>query len=171
MSAPTPAQLAQADRRHMALCLRLARRAARLGETPIGAVLVDAAGRVLAAHGNRAISHTDPTAHAEMLVLRQAAAAMGNYRLVGSTLYVSLEPCPMCAGAIVWARVRRVVYGAADPKAGALGSALDLSRQPGLNHRPIVEGGLLAEESAALLREFFQSRRDKAKARPLHGET
>lgn len=159
MSAPSPAELARADRRFMALCLRLARRAARQGEVPIGAVVVDAAGRVLAAHGNRTIGHNDPTAHAEMLAMRQAAAAMGNYRLLGATLYVSLEPCPMCAGAIVWARLRRVVFGAPDPKAGALGSALDLANQPGLNHRPLVQGGVLAEESAALLRGFFAARR------------
>jgi tRNA(adenine34) deaminase len=149
----------EADARHMRRALALARRAARLGEVPVGAVAVDEAGRLLAAEHNRSVIACDPTGHAEVLALRAAAAALGNYRLTGITLYVSLEPCPMCAGALVWARVRRVVYGAADPKAGALGSALDLAAQPGLNHRPLVQGGLLAEESAALLKEFFAVRR------------
>ena len=142
----------------MRLALALARRAARRGEVPVGAVLVDAAGRVLAAEHNRSITSCDPTAHAEMLCLRRGAAALGNYRLTGTRLYVTLEPCPMCAGALVWARVERVVFGARDEKAGALGSVLDLSRQP-LNHRPRVEGGLLARESAQLLRGFFAARR------------
>lgn len=142
----------------MRLALALARRAARRGEVPVGAVLVDAAGRVLAAEHNRSIASCDPTAHAEMLCLRRGAAALGNYRLTGTRLYVTLEPCPMCAGAVVWARVERVVFGARDQKAGALGSVMDLSRQP-LNHRPRVEGGLLAGESAELLRGFFAARR------------
>ncbi len=142
----------------MQLALALARRAARRGEVPVGAVLVDAAGRVLAAEHNRSIAACDPTAHAEMLCLRRGAAALGNYRLTGTRLYVTLEPCPMCAGALVWARVERVVFGARDEKAGALGSVMDLSRQP-LNHRPRVEGGLLAAESAELLRGFFAERR------------
>jgi tRNA(adenine34) deaminase len=149
----------QADARHMRRALALARRAARLGEVPVGAVAVDEAGRLLAAEHNRSVIACDPTGHAEVLALRTAAAALGNYRLTGITLYVSLEPCPMCAGALVWARVKRVVYAAADPKAGALGSVLDLATQPGLNHRPLVQGGLLAAESAALLREFFAARR------------
>ncbi len=148
-----------ADQRYMKIALALARRAARLGEVPVGALAVDAAGRILAAEHNRSISACDPTAHAEMLCLRVAAAALGNYRLGGVTLYVSLEPCPMCAGALVWARIERVVFAAADPKSGALGSVLDLANQPGLNHRPLVRGGLLAEESAAILRSFFASRR------------
>jgi tRNA(adenine34) deaminase len=143
----------------MRLALALARRAARRGEVPVGAVAVDVAGRVLAAEHNRSLEHNDPTAHAEMLAIRRAAAAMGNYRLNGLTLYVSLEPCPMCAGAVVWARVRRVVFGAADAKYGALGSALNLAAQPGLNHRPEVCGGLLADDSARVLREFFRARR------------
>ena len=142
----------------MRLALALARRAARRGEVPVGAVLVDAAGRVLAAEHNRSIGACDPTAHAEMLCLRRGAAALGNYRLTGTRLYVTLEPCPMCAGALVWARVERVVFGARDEKAGALGSVLDLSQQP-LNHRPQVEGGLLARESAEVLRGFFAARR------------
>ena len=149
----------QADIRHMRRALALARRAARWGEVPGGAGVVDEAGKTLAAEHNRSLSSCDPTAHAEILALRQAASAMGNYRLGGVTMYVSLEPCPMCAGALVWARVKRLVFGAWDPKAGALGSVVDLASQPELNHHPIVEGGLLAEESAALLKDFFAKRR------------
>lgn len=148
-----------ADHKHMERCLALAKKAARMGEVPVGACLVDPAGRVLAAEYNRTITNCDPTAHAEMLCLRTAAAAVGNYRLLGSTLYVSLEPCPMCAGALVWARVARVVFGAIDPKAGALGSVINLAAQPELNHHPLVQGGLLADESAAVLKKFFTARR------------
>lgn len=143
----------------MRRALALARRAARWGEVPVGAVVVDEAGKTLAAEHNRSLSSCDPTAHAEILALRQAASAMGNYRLGGVTMYVSLEPCPMCAGALVWARVKRLVFGAWDSKAGALGSVVDLASQPELNHHPLVEGGLLAEESAALLKDFFAKRR------------
>jgi tRNA(adenine34) deaminase len=143
----------------MQRALALARRAGRWGEVPVGAVVVDEAGRTLAAEHNRSLSSCDPTAHAEILALRQAASAMGNYRLGGVTMYVSLEPCPMCAGALVWARVKRLVFGAWDPKAGALGSVVDLAGQPEFNHHPIVEGGLLADESAALLKDFFAQRR------------
>ena len=143
----------------MRRALGLAKRAAEQGEVPVGAVLVDEAGRLLAAEYNRTITSCDPTAHAEVLAMRKAALAMGNYRLSGATLYVSLEPCPMCAGAVVWARVKRVVFGAPDPKAGAYGSLMDLSAQAGLNHHPEVVGGLLAEESAAILKEFFAERR------------
>ena len=118
----------QADIKHMESALAMACRAARMGEVPIGALLADRAGRVLALDHNRSVSDCDPTAHAEMLCIRKASAALGNYRLLDTTLYVSLEPCPMCAGALIWARVRRVVFGAYDPKAGALGSRMDLSR-------------------------------------------
>ena len=149
----------QADVRHMERALALARRGARLGEVPVGAVLVDEMGRLMAAEHNRSILACDPTAHAEVLCLRAAAAALGNYRLTGCTLYVSLEPCPMCAGALVWARVKRVVFAASDPRAGAMGSTLDLAGQPGLNHRPLVQGGLLAPQSAEILRGFFAARR------------
>ena len=149
----------QADIGHMRRALALARRAGRWGEVPVGAVVVDEAGRTLAAEHNRSLSSCDPTAHAEILALRQAASAMGNYRLGGVTMYVSLEPCPMCAGALVWARVKRLVFGAWDLKAGALGSVVDLANQPELNHHPLVEGGLLAEESAGLLKDFFAKRR------------
>lgn len=143
----------------MARALTLARRAGRRGEVPVGAVMADASGRLIAAQHNQTITQNDPTAHAEMLALRQAAAALGNYRLLDTTLYVTLEPCVMCAGALVWARVRRVVFGAWDRRAGALGSVLDVAAAPGMNHRPVVEGGLLAEESAGLLKEFFAARR------------
>ena len=143
----------------MRQALACAAEAAASGEVPVGAVLVGADGEVLATAGNAPIASNDPTAHAEIRVLREAAGRVGNYRLPGTTLYVTLEPCPMCTGALVHARVERVVYGAADPKAGACGSVLDLARHPHLNHRLIVEGGLLADESAALLREFFAARR------------
>jgi tRNA(adenine34) deaminase len=149
----------EVDVRCMRRALALARRAGSLGEVPVGAVAVDDTGRLLVAEHNRSILACDPTGHAEVLVLRAAAIAQRNYRLTGITLYVTLEPCPMCAGALVWARVKRVVFGAFDPKVGALGTVLDLAVHPGFNHRPRVEGGLLAEESAALLREFFSARR------------
>jgi tRNA(adenine34) deaminase len=151
--------LSPADTEHMRSALELARRAAAQGEVPIGAVLTDPQGRVIARAGNATITQGDPTAHAEMLCLRQGARELGNYRLGGCTLYVSLEPCAMCAGAVVWARLARVVFAASDPKAGAYGSALDLGAVPSLNHQPIVQGGLLAEEAAEILREFFAARR------------
>ncbi|CAO0824762.1 tRNA-specific adenosine deaminase [Desulfarculales bacterium] len=147
------------DTGHMRRALALARRAARLGEVPVGAVLVDEVGRLLATEHNRSILACDPTAHAEVLCLRTAAAALGNYRLTGTTLYVSLEPCLMCAGALVWARVRRVVFAASDVKAGMFGSVLDMAALHGLNHRLLVQGGLLAAESAEILTGFFVSRR------------
>ncbi|MCF8043244.1 MAG: tRNA adenosine(34) deaminase TadA [Desulfarculaceae bacterium] len=149
----------QKDREFMAQALGLARHAAAQGEVPVGAVLVGPAGEVLAQAGNATIAQGDPTAHAEMLCLRQGARTLGNYRLTGCTLYVSLEPCPMCAGAVVWARLERVVFAAYDPKAGAYGSALDLGTVTSLNHQPLVQGGLLAEEAADILREFFAARR------------
>jgi tRNA(adenine34) deaminase len=146
------------DEYFMRLALREARLALEHHDVPIGAVLV-AGGELLAAgHNERELRH-DPTAHAEILALRHAAATIGSWRLLDSTLYVTLEPCTMCAGAIVLARVPRVVYGASDPKAGAAGSVLDVLSQPCLNHRPAVAGGLLAQESAALLTDFFASRR------------
>ncbi len=143
----------------MARALALARRAAAAGEVPVGAVLTGPGGQVIAEAFNRPIARGDPTAHAEVLCLRSGARALGNYRLTGCTLYVSLEPCPMCAGAVVWARLERVVFAAPDPKAGAYGSALDLAQVAGLNHRPLVEGGLMAEEAAAILQKFFAARR------------
>lgn len=143
----------------MQKALTLAKRAGKLGEVPVGALLVDETGKLMGSGYNRSIAASDPTAHAEMNAMRQAAAATGNYRLTGSTLYVTLEPCPMCAGALVWARIKRVVFGAYDPKAGALGSTMDLSVLTSLNHHPEVQGGLMADECAQLLKEFFAKRR------------
>ncbi len=143
----------------MDLALVEAERAGDLGEVPIGAVVVSADGAVLGRAGNRTRELADPTAHAEMLAIRQACAATGSERLHDADLYVTLEPCAMCAGAIVLARVPRVVYGTADPKAGAAGSVLDILAEPRLNHRPAVDGGVLAAECAALLTDFFTARR------------
>jgi tRNA(adenine34) deaminase len=142
----------------MSLAFAEARSAELRGETPIGATLVRG-GAVIASAGNRTRELADPTAHAEMLVIRDAAARLGSERLAGCDLYVTLEPCAMCAGAIVLARVGRVVYGATDPKAGACGSVLDVLGEPRLNHRPVVAAGLLAAECGGLLSDFFASRR------------
>ncbi len=142
----------------MRLALEQARAAAGHGDTPVGAVVVRE-GRVIAAARNERELRHDPTAHAEVLALRAAAERLGGWRVPDSTLYVTLEPCAMCAGAIVLARVPRVVFAAADPKAGAAGSVLDVLGEPRLNHRPEVVGGVLAEEAAALLRDFFAGRR------------
>lgn len=143
----------------MARALELAQAAAAAGEVPVGAVLVDEQGNVLAEAANASIAQSDPTAHAELLCLRAGARAVGNYRLTGCALYATLEPCPMCAGAVVWARLERVVFAARDPRAGSYGSLMDLAALPGLNHHPLVRGGLLADEAAALLKEFFAQRR------------
>ena len=142
----------------MRLALAEAAAAAEHGDVPIGAVVIHD-GDVIAAAGNERELQADPTAHAEVLALRAAAAALGGWRLPGTTLYVTLEPCAMCAGAIVLARVPRVVFGAVDPKAGAAGSVLDVLADPRLNHRPQVTGGVLADDAAKLLREFFAARR------------
>jgi tRNA(adenine34) deaminase len=146
------------DEYYMRLALREAERALEHEDVPIGCVVVHD-GEVIAAAPNERELRGDPTAHAEVLAIREAARALGGWRLVDTVLYVTLEPCAMCAGAIVLARVPRVVWGAPDPKAGAAGSVLDVLAQPELNHRPDTAGGLLAEESAGLLREFFASRR------------
>ena len=142
----------------MRLALREAERALEHDDVPIGAVAVRGGEMVAAGHNERELRQ-DPTAHAETLVLREAARVEGSWRLLDTVLYVTLEPCPMCAGAIVLARVPRVVYGVTDPKAGACGSVLDVLGEPQLNHRPEVAGGLLAEECGALLSEFFETRR------------
>ena len=142
----------------MLRALELAREAAAAGEVPVGAVLVRE-GVILGEGRNQPIAQHDASAHAERVALRAAGQAAKNYRLPGSTLYVTLEPCPMCAGALVHARVERVVFAAADPRTGAGGSVFDLMRDARLNHRCVVEGGLLEAESAALLREFFAARR------------
>lgn len=145
-------------RRLMGLAIERAREAERHGDVPIGAV-VAREGEVLAAAGNERELRCDPTAHAEILAIRAAAEALGGWRLPGTTLYVTLEPCAMCAGAIVLARVPTVVFGAPDPKAGAAGSVLDVLAEPALNHRPQVLGGVMEPECAALLRGFFAKRR------------
>jgi len=142
----------------MRLALREAERAPDHEDVPIGAVVVRE-GEVLAAAGNERELRADPTAHAEVLAMREASRRLGGWRISDSVLYVTLEPCPMCAGAIVLARVPRVVYGAPDPKAGAAGSVLDILGEPRFNHRPRVDGGLLADEAAALLESFFAARR------------
>jgi tRNA(adenine34) deaminase len=142
----------------MRLALREAERALEHDDVPIGAVLVREGEVIAAAHNERELRQ-DPTAHAEIIALRQAAEAIGSWRVLDAVVYVTLEPCAMCAGAIVLARVARVVYGASDPKAGACGSVLDVLGEPRLNHRPDVAGGLLAQECGGLLSEFFASRR------------
>jgi len=142
----------------MRLALAEAERAAERGEAPIGAVIARK-DEVIAAAGNERELRSDPTAHAEVLAVREAARALGGWRIPDSAIYVTLEPCTMCAGAIVLARIPRVVYGAPDPKAGAAGSVLDVLGEPRLNHRPRLEAGLLADESAALLEDFFAARR------------
>lgn len=142
----------------MRLALREASRALDHDDVPVGAVIVHE-GEVIGAGHNERELRADPTAHAEMIALRQAAAALGSWRVLGAVMYITLEPCAMCAGAIVLARIPRVVFGADDPKAGAAGSVLSVLDVPELNHRPRVQRGLLAEDSADLLRAFFADRR------------
>jgi tRNA(adenine34) deaminase len=146
------------DEYFMRMALREAERALEHDDVPIGCVIAHE-GELVAAAGNERELRGDPTAHAEVLALREAGRALGGWRLGGTALYVTLEPCAMCAGAIVLGRVPRVVFGTADPKAGAAGSVLDVLGEPRLNHRPEVAGGLLADESAELLRRFFAVRR------------
>ncbi len=146
------------DERLMGVALERAREAGAAGDVPIGAVIARD-GEVLASAGNERERRKDPTAHAELLVIRAAAEALGGWRLPGTTLYVTLEPCSMCAGAIVLARIPAVVFGAADPKAGAAGSVLDVLGEPALNHRPEVGAGLRAAECGELLSSFFADRR------------
>ena len=146
------------DERWMRHALRLARRAQDLGEVPVGAVLVRG-DEVLAEGWNQPIAGHDPSAHAEMVAMRAAAAALKNYRLSGLTLYVTLEPCVMCAGAIIHARIARLVFGASDPKAGAVNSVYDVIANPRLNHKPDWTGGVLAEACGAILQDFFKARR------------
>jgi tRNA(adenine34) deaminase len=142
----------------MHLAIEQARVAALRGEVPVGALVV-LDDRILAAAGNRTITDCDPTAHAEIIALREAAVAIGNYRLTGAALYVTIEPCAMCAGALVQARVARLVYGADEPKGGAIRSCMQVLDAPALNHRVLVTPGVLAEESVALLQSFFAERR------------
>jgi tRNA(adenine34) deaminase len=154
----TPTRFFARDEFFMRLALREAERALAHDDVPVGAVLVHG-GEVIGAGHNERELREDPSAHAEMIAIREGARALGSWRLIDTVLYVTLEPCAMCAGAIVLGRIPRVVYGATDPKAGAAGSVLDILAEPRLNHRPDVAGGLLADESAALLQAFFRSRR------------
>ena len=151
------------DELHMQEALALARKAAGEGEVPVGAVVVKD-GAVVGRGHNRPVTGNDPTAHAEIVALREAGAATGNYRLAGCTLYVTIEPCAMCAGAIMHARIGRLVYGAADPKAGACGSVVDLFADDRLNHHATVAGGVLAEAAGKLLQDFFAARRASSHA-------
>ena len=146
------------DIEFMRVALEQAAEAGRRGEVPVGAVIV-ADGKAIAAAGNRTISDCDPTAHAEMVALRAAAREIGNHRLGPMTLYVTIEPCAMCAGAMIQARIGRLVYGADDPKGGAVASCFTVLDHPRLNHRVEVAGGVLADEAAGLLREFFAAKR------------
>jgi len=146
------------DGRFMRRALELATEAAGHGDVPIGAV-VARGDEMLGSAGNERELRADPTAHAEVLALREAAGSLGGWRLPDTTIYVTLEPCAMCAGAIALARVPRLVYAAGDPKGGAVGGVVDLFSEPVVNHRPLVEGGLLAEDSATLLESFFSARR------------
>jgi tRNA(adenine34) deaminase len=152
--------LIKTDQEWMQLALDQARLAAQAGEVPVGAILVK--DNVLVAAGfNQPISSCDPTAHAEIVALRAAAQTLGNYRLPDTTLYVTIEPCAMCAGALVQSRVSRLVFGATDPKAGAVGSLYDLAREPRHNHRVEVVSGVLANESSQMLKEFFAGLRNR----------
>jgi tRNA(adenine34) deaminase len=147
------------DASAMRVALECARAAYARGEVPVGAVVADSTGAIVASGANASIATHDPTAHAEILALRAAGQALRNYRLSGSTLYATLEPCAMCVGAIVHARIARLVFAAADPKSGACGSALDLTASGAFNHRFEVRRGVLQEESTALLKKFFAERR------------
>ena len=161
-SNPTPSAMSSpslSDHDAMGRALDEARRAGADGEVPVGAVVLDRHGAVVAAAGNARERLADPTAHAEVLALRAAAAARGSWRLEDCTLVVTLEPCPMCAGAAINARIGRIVFGAADPKAGATGSLYHLASDPRLNHNPPVTHGVRAAECAALLTDFFAARR------------
>jgi tRNA(adenine34) deaminase len=162
---PAKAKTPSPDERFMRMALREAERGAREDEVPVGAVIVRD-GRLLARAHNRPIHLQDPSAHAEILALRRAGRRAGNYRLEGCELYVTIEPCAMCAGAIVQARLRRTVFGARDPKAGAAGSVLSVLEHAKLNHRCEVVSGVLADDCAALLRNFFERRRKSASSLP-----
>lgn len=145
---------------HMAVALSEAEAAAARGEVPVGAVIVSAEGRVLASAGNRTRERNDPTAHAEMLAIRAACAAIGDERLVGCSLYVTLEPCPMCATAISFARIRRLYYAASDPKGGGIEQGARIFSQPTCHHVPEIYPGLAESDAGALLKAFFAQRRD-----------
>ena len=158
MTTCDPIEQAEIDARFMSRALALARTAEAAGEVPVGAVIVKD-GEIIAEGWNRPISTHDPTAHAEIIAMRAGAQALQNYRLLDTTLYVTLEPCAMCASAMVHARVKRLVYAATDPRAGASGSIFNITQNPALNHRLDVQAGVMAEECAAELRKFFAARR------------
>ena len=151
-------RLTEADENFMRLALRQAEQAAAQGDVPVGAV-IERGGKVIAAAGNERELRRDPTAHAEIIAIRAAADLLGGWRLPDCTIYVTVEPCPMCAGAIYMSRIERLVYGAADVKAGAAGTLMDIVRDPRLNHRVEVRSGLLAADAADLLKTFFAGRR------------
>lgn len=163
------AALAAMDSRGMGAALDMAQVAAGVGEVPVGAVVLDATGTVVGRGYNRCISDHDPTGHAEIVALRDAAARLGNYRLPGLALYVTLEPCVMCMGAMLHARLARVVYGARDPKTGACGSVLDIPALGQINHHTTVVGGVMGDECAARLQDFFRARRQAARESRLRG--
>lgn len=159
MTEPAAEPAAEPDEYWMRQALELAARAAEQGEIPIGAILLGPDGEILGEGANLRVAHSDPTAHAEVVALRQAGLRLGVWNLEGSTMYVTVEPCTMCAGALVNARVRRVVFGCAEPKFGAIGSLWDVATDPRLNHRLQVRPGVLADEAADLMRSFFAARR------------
>ncbi len=151
--------MSELDEKWMWRAIGLAREAEKIGEVPVGAVIIDSSGKILAAASNRTIKNVDPTAHAEILALRIAATRLGNYRLTGATVYTTIEPCAMCAGALVNARVERLVYGAPDERFGAVESVLRVCDNPQLNHRMQITSGILAENCRRLMQEFFKARR------------
>ena len=153
--------MTEIDENWMRRAVHLAHEAEKIGEVPIGAILIDSEGKVLAATANRTIKDHDPTGHAEILALRTAGIRLGNYRLTGTTMYTTIEPCVMCAGALVNARVKRLVYGAADERFGAVETLYNLCNDPKLNHRIEITTGVLADKCRNLMQEFFKKRRDR----------
>lgn len=151
--------MSEIDEKWMWRAIGLAREAEKVGEVPVGAVIIDAEGKILAAASNRTIKNIDPTAHAEILALRIAATRLGNYRLEGTTVYTTIEPCAMCAGALVNARVARVVYGAPDERFGAVETLFRVCDNPQLNHRMQISGGILADNCRKIMQDFFKARR------------
>jgi len=156
-----PSEIKLADEQYIKVALELAQLAAEAGEVPVGAIVLKD-GKIIGRGSNSPIANHDPSAHAEIIAMRDAARKLGNYRLVGCTLYVTLEPCAMCTGAIQHARIARLVYGASDPKTGACGSVIDLMKENRLNHHTEVSGGILAVECGAVLSNFFANRRKKS---------
>jgi tRNA(adenine34) deaminase len=162
--------MTELDEIWMRAAIRAALEAEQLNEVPIGACLIDAEGKVLAVAGNRTISETDPTAHAEILVLRQASALIHNYRLIDTTIYTTIEPCAMCAGALVNARIRRLVYGAADERFGAVRTLFNICDNESLNHRIEIVAGVLEAECRGLVQNFFRKKRDFQKSGKINAE-